>query len=64
MNSSAAPDDPAARGDTYQYPYRPPVDSDGKPILDIPWKFFDSGRAPAADRSRGHPQERQRLGET
>ena len=30
-----------ATWDAAEHPYWPPVDSDGKLIGDLPWKFFD-----------------------
>ncbi len=32
---------PVATWDPVQHPYWPPVDSDGKLIGDLPWKFFE-----------------------
>jgi len=37
-----------------------PVDSDGKPILDVPWKFFDPtpGDTPGSGKDAGRPAGR------
>ena len=33
-----------ASWDPAEHPYWPPVDSDGKLIGDLPWKFFEPSR--------------------